>query len=281
MESSKKAYHLILTYSYGAGFFSVFNKLFGYLQRFQPVYAVSWYVMNPSNAYGEGEIFSKVFTPYVNLEYKDYEIQPVVCTKYIDGTLTGREACRLYTREGCEKYNIPLDWRKQMNNLFLKYYLIHNQSILTKYQEFLQRIYMYKQEQKKIITFLLRHPALNVEQENNVLPSYEMYDHEILKVSGGDLSKSVLVCLTDSQEAFEYFTEKYKNYTILFPDVERVRANEIDSTYRPGGDEKIEIAMLSVLYLTAGDHFIHPVSNMATAVLIINPNIEHSYLVGH
>jgi hypothetical protein len=281
MESSKKAYHLVLVYSYGAGFFSLFNKLFGYLEKYQPIYAISWQVYNPFNAYGEGEIFGKVFAPYVNVDYKDYEIETIECMRYCDGKLTGREACRLYRAETCIENGISLNWRNEMNSLFHTYYKLANQKIYTQYIEFAQKIQGYRNQGKKVITFLLRHPALNVEQENNILPTYEMYDDEILRVSGGDASQCVLVCLTDSQEAYEYFMEKYKHSTILFPDVQRRRANETDSTYNPGGDEKIEMAMLSVLYLATGDHFIHPVSNMATSVLIINPNISHSYLIGH
>lgn len=280
MESSKKAYHLVLVYSYRAGFFSLFNKLFSYLEKYKPIYAVSWQVYEPFKAYGEGEMFSKVFVPYVNMEYKDYEIEVIECFHYCNDKLTGQTASRLYTDEGCLTYNISLNWRNEMNYLFKTFYQIHNQRILGKYIHFLQMIQIYKEQGNKIITFLIRHPILKDEQENKVMPSYQMYDDEIMKVANGDLSKTVLICLTDSQEAFHYFQEKYKTSTMLFPEVERRWETEIDSVCNPGGDEKVDMAVLSVLYLTAGDHFIHPVSNMATAVLIINPNIQNTYLVG-
>ena len=281
MEPSKKAYHLVLTYSYRAGFFSLFNKLFGYLEKYKPIYAVSWQVYEPFKAYGEGEMFSKVFVPYVNQDYKDYEIEVIECFHYCDGKLTGVDASKLYSEQGCLANNISLNWRNEMNIYFKTYYQIHNQRIIGKYVGFLQQVQAYKEQGKKIITFLLRHPILKDEQENKVMPSYAMYDEEIMKVASGDISKAVLICLTDHQEAFEYFQEKYKDQTILFPDVERKRENELDSVCVPGGDEKVDMAVLSVLYLTAGDHFIHPVSNMATAALIINPNLQHTYLVGH
>jgi hypothetical protein len=280
MEGKRKAYHLVLVYSYGAGFFSLFNKLFGYLEKYSPIAAVSFQVYNPFKAYGEGEIFSKVFIPYVNQEYINDDIEVVECFHYTDEKLTGRIASRLYTEKGCLENNISLHWRQQMNVLWRTYYQVHNQSIIRKFQTFVEQLKTYRVQGKRIVTFLLRHPALNVEQENNILPSYAMYDTEIQNQCKGDLSKVVLVCLTDSQEAYEYFSEKYKNFKIIFPEVERRRANETDSTYNAGGDEKIEMAMLSVLYLSVGDHFIHPVSNMATAVLIINPAITHTYLVG-
>jgi hypothetical protein len=280
MEPKEKAYHLVLVYSYGAGFFSLFNKLFGYLEKYSPIAAVTFQVYNPFKAYGEGEIFSKVFAPYINPGYLNHEIEVVECFRYCNEMLTGRTASRLYTERTCLEHNIPLTWRKDMHVLWKTYYQVHNQSILQKFQTFVEQMNLYRVQGKRIVTFLLRHPALHVEQENNTLPSFEMYDEEILKQAQGDLSKVVLVCLTDSQEAYQYFSEKYKENTILFPDVDRRWAHETDSTYNPGGDEKIEMAMLSVLYLSAGDHFIHPVSNMATAVLLINPSITNTYLIG-
>ncbi len=279
-EAKQKVYHLVLVYSYGAGFFSLFNKLFGYLQKYSPIVAVTFQVYNPFKAYGEGEIFGKVFVPYINQTYLNDDIEVIECFSYCDETLTGKQASRLYTTKGCIDNNISLNWRQEMNVLWRTYYQVHNQSIIQKLQAFVEQLNTYRAQGKRIITFLLRHPALHVEQENNILPSFEMYDKAIQTQAGGDLSKTVLVCLTDSQEAYEYFSEKYKNAHILFPEVQRRRADETDSTYNPGGDEKIEMAMLSVLYLSAGDHFIHPVSNMATAVLIINPAITNTYLVG-
>jgi hypothetical protein len=280
MESNKKAYHLVLVYSYGAGFFSLFNKLFGYIEKYSPIAAVSFQVYNPFKAYGEGEIFSKVFAPYVNPAYLDHEIEVIECFRYCDEKLTGRTASRLYTEESCLQNNISRNWRQELHAVWKTYYQIHNKSILQKFYRFVEQMNEYRLQGKRIVTFLLRHPALAVEQENNKLPSVEMYDEAILKQAKGDLSSVVLVCLTDSQEAYHHFSETYKNTQIVFPEVERRWAHETDSTYNPGGDEKIEMAMLSVLYLSVGDHFIHPVSNMATAVLLINPYISNTYLIG-
>jgi hypothetical protein len=280
MEEERKAYHLVLVYSYGAGFFSLFNKLFGYLQKYKPIVAVTFQVYNPFNAYGEGEIFGKVFVPYINKEYLQNTIEVIECFNYCDETLTGKQASKLYTEKSCLENNISLHWRQEMNILWKTYYQVHNASILQKFQEFVERMNSYRLQGKRIVTFLLRHPALHVEQENNILPAYEMYDAAIQEQAKGNLNSVVLVCLTDSQEAYRYFLEKYKNDTILFPEVERRWADESDSTYNKGGHEKIEMAMLSVLYLAVGDHFIHPVSNMATAALIINPAITNTYLVG-
>jgi hypothetical protein len=275
------AYHLRMLYHEGAGFFSLVNKLLTYVKMYQPVYKISFEVNTPLNTYGKGEIFRKLFYDTTNPTYESYTIEDIDCWMFPDETYTGHTAAKLYTEQSCIENNLPPTWRTDMNILWNTYLKIHNQEVLERFEEFKETLEMVTQGGKKrVITMLARHLDHGKEQPNKKLPGFEQYDEEILKIES-DLEKLVIVCLTDSTEAYEYFKEKYKNYTIVFPPVERQRANELQVGYTcDGSDERIYTAMLSVLYLTLGEYFLHPASNMATAVMYINTQIKNVYIVG-
>jgi hypothetical protein len=127
---------------------------------------------------------------------------------------------------------------------------------------------------------LARHLDHGKEQINKKMPGFEVYDEQIMKIAEGDLSKVCIICMTDSMEAYTYFQKKYENQNIHFPPTERQWAHEPQTAFSVGTTARISMAMLSVLYLTTGDYFIHIVSNMSTAVMFINPSIQNIYLVG-
>lgn len=276
-----KAYHLALVYHEGAAFFSIVNKLMCFVQKYQPVAAVSWHVNFPFNIYGEGETFGKVFEPYFDPTYENYDIETIICDHYFDQSLTGTEVAKLYTEETCRKQTKQsMDWRLELHGYWNTYFKIHNPEILEKFEIFKSFVDMEKQEGKTIITMLVRHLAHANEQENGVYPNFQLFDNEIEKIAGGDLNKVTIICMTDSMEAFTYFKKKYENYNIQFPHTERQWAYEPQTAFSSGTEARICMAMLSVLYLTTGDYFIHAVSNMSTAVMYINPQIKNIYLVG-
>lgn len=275
-----KAYHLALVYHEGAAFFSIVNKLMNYIQQYKPVAAITWDVNFPFNVYGDGETFSQVFDRYIDMSYDGYEIETIYCHMYTEPSLTGKDASLLYTEEGCKQTIQSVDWRNELHGYWNKYFKIHNETVLDSFEMFKGFVDQEREEGKTIITMLARHLDHGREQENKVMPHFELYDHEIQKITGGDFSKVVIICMTDSMEAYNYFSEKYKDVNIRFPPTERQWAHEPQTAFCSGTNARISMAMLSVLYLSTGDYFLHPVSNMSTAVMYINPDIKNIYLVG-
>ena len=270
-----QAYILVLYY-HGAGFFSIFNKLMNFLQTYSPVYKIVWNVHCPWNHYGDGEIMSQVFEPYENKKYKDYQHITVSCEKYLDGTLTGQAAHALYTTETCKQHNLSVNWRQELHNLFFSYIQI-KQHILQQVSQF--KAYLKTLPDHVVVTVLVRHPILACEQPHNKMPSFEQYDNKIASIQQNVGKPLKLIFLTDHQEAYVYFRTKYP--TANFPPVDRASSLEQEAhTVKVRTSLSIDQALLSVLYLALGQHFIHPTSNMATAVLYINSKCTNHFLVG-
>jgi hypothetical protein len=269
---SNIAYNLILQ-DHGSGFFSLFNRLIGWFETCNNIYKITWDVRN--SVYGEEECFSKVFDTYINNEYKDYIIKNIICDydgyKYVC-RYTGVDAHKLYTNELCIQHNIPVNWRFEVNNYWNKYIKIKPE-IVEIYENY--KTYIQSFNKKKIVTFLIRHPNLSREQINGRMPTFEQYNNAIDNLNDED---TLLICLTDSTEAFEYYSLRYKN--IIFPDVERSCIYDTESHMRYNNKYNIYTPILSVLYLALGNYFIHPISNMCQAVLFINPSINNIYLIG-
>lgn len=263
-----KAYHLLLKYN-GAGFWSIFNKLMNYLQNYEPIYKITWDVYSPWNIYGQGEIMGKVFQPYENPSYASYEIEEVICDEYINQRLTGKEAQHLYTED-------DYIWRQDLNEFWTTYIHLH-EHVTEKFNHFKE--YIKGMEKKTIITMLVRHPTLGYEQPNGRMPSFEQYDEVISKLAP-KLDDVLLVCMTDLQEAYDYFSEKYGD-AIVFPPTARSSKKQGEAFTSQEGDESSAMnALLIAMYLSIGDHFIHHTSNIATAALYMNTTMKSHFLIG-
>jgi len=277
MNNNLKAYHLILKNHTGGGFFSVFNKIINNLQFYFPIYKITWDVVDERNYYGNGEMFNKIFEVYIDDQYKEYNITDIFCIDYYDDRICGPNANYMY-REDMYKYrNIWPNWRELYNKIWSKYIIIKPEilEIFNKFKESMIKI-----KKKQIITFLVRHPVLNNEQLHKKLPSFQQYDDEINNLTNNDLNNTLLICCTDSEEAYNYFSKTYKN-NIIFPPSYRAKntENEAHRNYHDL-DDKLYQAILCTLYLTIGDFFIHPNSNMAIAAMYINPNLKNIFLIG-
>jgi len=265
-----EVYNLILQNPSG-GIFSTFNKLLNYFIELDNIYKITWNVY--SQFYSDDECFSKIFKNYYNSDYENFEKKDIICDYNNNYRFTGVDAHYLYIPNGTEKYNVPNNWRIKINNYWKKYITLQD-DIVSKFNEF--KVFINSYEKTNIITMLIRHPDHGREQINNKQPSLEQFENKMNNLYD---SNSLVICLTDSIEAYTYFSNKY-NY-IIFPDTERTYANETQPVILTCKREsKIKEGLLSTLYLTLGNHFIHSVSNMSTAVLYINPDIESHYLIG-
>jgi hypothetical protein len=270
-----KAYHLILKY-HGAGFWSIFNKLMNYLQHYDPIYKITWDVVSPFHTYGLGEVMGRIFEPYENPAYANYEIEDVICDGYINEILTGKQAAHLYTEQSRDENNIPETWRTDLNALWTQHIHI-KEPVLARFTQFKE--FVESMEKQTIICMLVRHPTLSYEQPNGKMPEFEQYDEVISKISPS-LENTLIICMTDLQEAYDYFSEKYGD-VILFPPTDRASRKSGEAFTSKQGDESSAMnALFVALNLSVGQHLIHHTSNIATAVLYINPAIESHFVVG-
>jgi len=286
MDSTSKsnAYHLIMRY-HDAGLFSIINKLMNYLQTYKPIYKISWEVYSnqdsygeSNNYYGEGEILGKLFEPYINTEYKDYNIIDIECYAYVNQNMTGTPGNYIYTNEGCINQNISVDWRYEFNTFWNTYIKI-KPDLQIKIDKIKNEIK--SKNKSKVITILVRHDYLKREQLYYKLPSYDIYDDTINTITNNDLDDTLLICCTAVKEAYNHFSKKYENNSIIIPECNRTSNSESESHRIPNQtDNDLYEAFLTVIYLSVGDYFIHPNSNMSTAVIFINPKINNIFLVG-
>lgn len=247
-----------------------------YLQTYTPIYKITWDVVSPFHTYGFGEVMGRVFEPYENPMYASYEIEEIICDGYINEILTGKQAANLYTEESRRAHTIPESWRKDLNTLWTECIHIkgHVLDRFTQFKEFVESM-----EKQTIICLLVRHPALHYEQPNGKMPNFEQYDEVISKISP-NLDNTLIVCTTGLQEAYEYFSNKYGD-AIVFPPTERVSSNEKEFHMSVQGDESSAMNALYIpLYLSIGHHLIHHTSNIATAALYINPDMQNHFVVG-
>lgn len=262
-----KAFHLVLKY-HGAGFWSIFNKLMNHIHAYQPIYKITWDVYSPWNTYGQGEMMSKVFEPYEDSDYADYDIQEIICDGYITEELTGKEAANLYVP--------PYFWRREYNDYWMKYIKLRPE-VLAKCMQF--KLILDSMEKRRVISLLVRHPALSFEQPNGRMPTFAQYD-EVIEQLKFHPDEDILLCMTDLQEAFDYFSEKYGD-AIVFPPTDRSSQTQGEAFTRKQGDESSTMNALCIaLNLSFGHHLIHHTSNIATAALYINPEIQSHFLIG-
>jgi len=253
----------------GAGFWSIFNKLMNYLLYYKNIQKIEFNVTYPSNQqitfYGKENFFNGIFEPYTTPT--NNTLLPIQAINYITYEATGCYANWLHVSD------IP--WRKTYNELFTKYIKIKPNII-----EDLDAKYLIPKE-KKIISILIRHPALAHEQINGRMPSFSQYDNVLKSLLEKYNHNCSIILATDLIEAEEYFKSKYSNYEIIHPFSLKtsIHSSEAQSVYN-GDINLAKIAVQTVLLLSKADDFIFPNSNMATAVLYINPSLTPHFLIG-
>lgn len=247
-----------------------------YLQHYEPVYKITWDVVSPFHTYGFGEVMGRVFEPYENPEYASCEIQDVICDGYIDETLTGKQAANLYTEAARNEHCISHHWREELNCFWTQYIQIQR-PILERFHQFTE--FVESMEKQTIICLLVRHPALGYEQPNGKMPDFEQYDEVISKISP-NLDNTLIICMTDLQEAYDYLSEKYGDI-IFFPRTARSSWKSGEAfTSIQGDDSSAMNALFVAMNLSIGTHLIHHTSNIATAALYMNPQMKSHFVVG-
>lgn len=262
---------------HSAGFWSNFNKVINNLTYYNKIKKITYDVKATTpDFYGDGDIFGNVFEEYISNEYNNYDSKEIIIDAYIDFKSTGYLSNGLHLQD-------DQSWRINYNILWNKYIKL-KPSIEIEWENMKNNVYN-KAGNKKIISFLIRHPVLAGEQINYNMPEFSDYDEVINMLLNKYNNNCIFIFCTDLIEAFNYFNTKYEEYIIINPSSTKSHNYENESSRNShisviNSEENVKNAVLNVLMLSLGDHFIFPNSNMATAVLYINTNIIPHFLVG-
>lgn len=270
--NSEKGCDIILKY-HCAGFWSIFNKLMNYIKYYKNIHSIKYDVIpDVLHFYGNNEIFSNVFEEYIDDSV--IATHTVIANRYITYEATGYWAGLLHLKES--------NWRQEYHQLWKKY-IILKQSVNTEFQKIKEEI-IRQCENKKIISILVRHNSLAHEQPNEKMPEFNQYDMVIQELLEKYNNNVVIILATDVIEAEQYFKNVYNHIQIIHPFSFKAHLNSGEEAHvnsRFEGDQKMaELAVITVMLLSLGDHFIFPNSNMATAALYINPLMKSHFLVG-
>jgi hypothetical protein len=115
---------------------------------------------------------------------------------------------------------------------------------------------------------------LAIEQRTGVIPSPEIMCE---RIKGASRDEPVFVC-ADSREANERFRADLGGRMLFWEQGDK--CEKIGETVHRGGygDEHLKKTLAMVLALSRTRHFVHGVSNMATAVLYINPWLPNTFV---
>lgn len=112
------------------------------------------------------------------------------------------------------------------------------------------------------------------EQLTGELPSVEDMCEAVNKICK---HAPVLVC-ADSSETTEEFRSRLQKRALIWDGLDRVPAGSAPHFRDSYGSEHVRNMFARTLALSQSAHLIHPVSNIATAALYMNPKLPHSFI---
>lgn len=255
------------------GFFSNFNKVITFLYEYEKdknnnsISQILWDLKGQpygAFAYNIDNVFGSVFKEYGC--DKNIFKENIIVTDYTMSALkkyTGKNAHNLYT-------NANQTWRQKLYNSFKKFIIPEKIT-----QSYIDIIDNKKEFNGKLISVLKRNQLLKCEQKNNSMPKIEKYFEEIDKIF--DKNTYLYLCV-DNIEDLNAFIQRYKR-CIYHPNVRRTgRDTDQEPHFIPHSEKDAINTFIDLYGASKAQHFIHPVSNMATAALFLNPKMESIYI---
>jgi hypothetical protein len=256
--------------AWNGGFFSHVNRVVNHLyhslgHKGCAAIHVDWHVGEhiPLFVYGtkaDGELWRHFFEPLTFPNAPDDEL---TTSGYADLSMTGLHAYRMYKRGS--------RWRAEYGSAFAKHVHVH---------EDLRR-HMDGQRRDggvgtRSIGVHYRHPDHSHECPRPI-PSIDVFIERTRSLLRGDSLASVVLA-TDVHEAVDSFRAAFGDRLLVQPGVERVHAREQQhSQARPPSIALGQQALIDALLLARCDVLLHTVSNLATAVGYMNPQMKMVY----
>jgi hypothetical protein len=196
-----------------------------------------------------------------------------VITEYVtEGwKLTSTNARTAYLTE-------PEVWRAEIHDLFTQHIKV-KAGILKEVDEFVEAHF----KDAHVIAVHMRASIISREQGNGCYPNHDEFANaidEIIQANNSDITtgKPCKVFLaTDNQEAVDYMKARFPDDMFITRDHKLYRANE-DHDALGMDTQHARDAFIDALLLSRADHFVHAVSNVATAVLYMNPGLANKFL---
>ena len=261
--NNMKNIHLNVIFHEG-GFFSNFNKVTTFLKNTPDnIVKITWNLQGQpygAFAYSCGEVFGNLFEEYNSHITPD---ETITLQTYTDTSYTGKEIHEKYSQR---------DWRQDFNNT-LKYF--KPTLLLQEHIDKINHKYIFTSDKVNLIGVLKRNERLKCEQHDNTLPTLEDYFNEIDSII---TDNTYIYLAVDNKHDVEQFIKKYKK-CIYNPKVRRTNVStDEEPHFTPGTAEDALYTYLEVYTLSLCKSFIHPLSNMSTAVIYFNPNIKSIYI---
>lgn len=206
--------------------------------------------------HAQGDVWDAVFEPCEATTLIEAPADVVV--EFPKNTYTGANAGNAYGRED--------GWRDRLNGHFLKL------RVRGEVRELASQVHEGMSEAVAVMyrgdNFLSR------EQRTGILPTPENMSDEVEALG----KKGPVFVAADSWEATERFRDRLGNRVVYWVDGERCEKMGQSVYGRRPGITQIQKALALGLALSNAKHFVHAVSNMATAVLYMNSQLPHTFV---
>lgn len=245
------------------GFFSNFNKVITFLKN-NNVSKIDWKLYGQpygAFAYSCGEVFGKLFESYDDGQPSHDQF---ILRNYIDYTFTGKDVYKKYNDK-------DQSWRKELNSK-LKYFKPTDllQKNVAIYNNAFDKI-----RNKELIAVLKRNELLKCEQQTNKLPTLNDYFNQIDQYYDDN---TYIWLSVDNKYDLDQFLKRYSR-CIYNPRIRRSDKNtDTEPHFTPGTELDAVFTFMEVYSMAKCNKLIHPISNMATAALYFNPEMESIYI---
>lgn len=240
--------------SHRAGLFSLINKVVLCATIYDHVHVD--FSQGHEHSYKGGNLWEALFEPTIPptgefdtiLEYPDYSI-------------TGGAAGKLY-QSGDE-------WREKYHQAWKRFRV--KPELLEAAARFALRHWGVSSD---VVAVLIRCTEHSREQLSGISQPLDEYAKAFERIRK---PKAILHVMSGDKESLVWFEERFPRVTYV-GSVTRVPTRDIDLSLQPQTRGDAMQCLVEVLLLSRARALIHPVSNMATAALYINPQLESVYL---
>jgi hypothetical protein len=262
--------HTLVITAWNGGFFSHVNRVVNHLHHSLghkgcAAVRVDWHVGEhiPLFIYGtkaDGELWRHFFEPLAFPNAPDDEL---TTWQYADLSMTGLHAYRMYKRGS--------RWRVEYGRAFAEHVHVH--------VDLRRHVNDLRQDNgvgARSIGVHYRHPDHGHECPRPI-PPIDLFIARTRSLLRGDTLASVVLA-TDVHEAVDSFRAAFGDRLLVQPGVGRVHAREQQhSQVMPPSIALGQQALIDALLLARCDVLLHTVSNLATAVGYMNPQLRMVY----
>jgi hypothetical protein len=167
------------------------------------------------------------------------------------------------------------NWRQELNAVYRKFFR-YEPVVSCKLESYAPRLRSYPHK----VAILSRGSALSAEQHGHRMPTREEYREAITYYKQQYSSEKLLFVLcVDNEEDLAYYQELCKPYPTFCTTIRRADNGAQEPHIGPQSSINDAIDTVVELELCAMcDVLVHPVSNMATIILLMNPSLASKYL---